>query len=78
MKKLVPATRSRIKSTQAGRSTANASSAMTEVTNHAQVLYGILSNDMPRARRSRVVAMKFNAPSSEAMQKIAMEIAQRS
>src|ERR1700689_4083670 len=78
MKKLVPATRSRINNTQAGKRTANANTAMTEVTNHAQVLYGILNNDIPRARKSKVVEIKFKAPSNEAIQKIAMEIAQRS
>ena len=35
------------------------------------------ASDMPLVRRSRVVAMKFSAPSREPMQKMAIEIAQR-
>src|SRR5258708_29236266 len=77
MKKLVPAVRSRIKSMQAGRSTANASSAMHEVMNQAQVQIGMRIRVIPLARKSRVVAMKLSAPSRDPMQKIAIEIAQR-
>src|SRR5882672_12220812 len=77
MKKLVPAVRSRIKSMQAGRSTAKASKAMQEVMNHAQVQIGMRINVMPLARRSSVVAIKLRAPSREPMQKMAIEIAQR-
>src|SRR5712672_1954697 len=36
------------------------------------------ASDIPLVLKSRVVAMKFRAPSNEATQKIAMEIAQRS
>src|SRR6267154_78354 len=77
MKKLVPAVRSRIKSMQAGRSTANASKAMQDVMNHAQVQIGMRIRVMPLARRSRVVAIKLSAPSREPMQKMAIEMAQR-
>src|ERR1700726_4977975 len=77
MKKLVPAVRSRIKSMQAGRSTANASKAMQDVMNHAQVQMGMRMRVMPLARRSRVVAIKLSAPSREPMQKMAIEMAQR-
>ena len=77
MKKLVPAVRSRIKSMQAGRSTAKASKAMQEVMNHAQVQIGMRIRVMPLARRSRVVAIKLSAPSREPMQKMAIAIAQR-
>ncbi len=62
---------------QAGRSTANASSDMHEVMNHAHVHNGMRISVMPFARRSSVVAMKFSEPSSDAIQKIAIEIPQR-
>src|SRR5438552_10335003 len=75
MKKLVPATRSRISNRHAGNNTAKANSAMQEVMNHAQVEIGMRAKVIPLVRRSRVVAMKFKAPSSEAMQKIPIEIA---
>jgi len=39
--------------------TANASSAMQEVMNHAQVQIGIRASVMPLVRRSSVVAIKF-------------------
>ena len=42
--------------------------------NHAQVVYGMRARVMPLARKSKVVAMKFKAPSSEPMQNIPMEI----
>src|ERR1700704_5414001 len=74
MKKLVPATRSRISNKHAGSSTANASSAMQEVINHAQDEIGMRISVMPLVRRSSVVAMKFKAPSSDATQNSAMEI----
>src|SRR3974377_185954 len=62
---------------QAGKSTANASSAIQEVTNHAQVHSGMRMSVMPLARKSRVVAMKFSAPRSDATQKIAIETPHR-
>src|SRR5215469_15425001 len=62
---------------QAGSRTANASSAMQEVMNHAHVHRGMRISVMPLARRSKVVAMKFSEPSSDAAQKIAMESPQR-
>src|SRR6266403_1625009 len=77
MKKLVPATRSRIKSTQAGRRTAKAKRPMQDVMNQAHVLIGRRDSIMPLVRRSSVVAMKFNEPSNWPMQKRPMEIAQR-
>ena len=77
MKKLVPATRSRISSRHAGSSTANASSEMHEVMNHAQLTIGMRASVMPLVRRSSVVAIKFSEPSSEAMQKTKMESPQR-
>src|SRR5277367_3933002 len=77
MKKLVPAVRSRIRRMQAGNKTANASKAITEVTNHAHEQNGMRASDMPLVRRSRVVEMKFSAPNSDAIQKIAIEMAQR-
>src|ERR1700674_674172 len=76
-KKLVPAVRSRIRSMHAGRSTANASKAIEDVINHAQVQIGMRIRVMPLARRSRVVAMKLSAPRSDPMQKMAIEIAHR-
>ena len=62
---------------QAGSKTAKASKAITEVTNHAHELKGMRANDMPFVRRSSVVAMKFNAPRSDPMQKIAIEMAHK-
>src|SRR2546423_8962100 len=47
MKKLVPATRSRISRMQAGIKTADAMSPMTDVMNHAHVEYGIRATDIP-------------------------------
>ncbi len=47
MKKLVPATRSRIRSRHAGRRTAKASRLMHEVMNHAQVHSGIRAKVIP-------------------------------
>src|SRR5215469_8273490 len=77
MKKLVPACRSRINRMQAGNNTANASKAMQEVMNHAQVHSGIRISVMPFARKSRVVEMKFSAPNREAMQNRPIEIAHK-
>src|SRR5437879_8588376 len=68
MKKLVPATRSRIRRMHAGIRTAKAMSPMTEVMNHAHVAKGRRASDMPRVRRSSVVAMKLSEPSSCATQ----------
>ena len=62
---------------QAGIKTANAMSPMTEVMNHAQVEYGMRASDIPFVRRSSVVVMKFNAPSSCATQNRVIETAQR-
>src|SRR5882762_6386057 len=73
IKKLVPATRSKINSRHVGSNTANASSAMQEVMNHAQVQIGIRASVMPLVRRSSVVAIKFKEPSREAMQKTKMD-----
>src|SRR5580704_1786949 len=77
MKKLVPAVRSRMSRMHAGSNTANASNAMQEVMNHAHVQIGMRIKVMPLARRSRVVAMKLSAPSSDPMQKMAIEIPHR-
>src|SRR6266478_10118922 len=77
IKKLVPATRSRINSTHAGRRTAKAKRPMHDVINQAQVEIGRRERVMPLVRRSRVVAMKFNEPSNWPTQKSPIEIAQR-
>src|SRR5271155_4537483 len=77
MKKLVPAIRSRIKSKQAGSRAANASNPIEEVINHAHVDIGMRIRVIPLARRSRVVAMKFNDPSNCPTQKTAMAMTQR-
>ena len=45
--------------------------------NHAQHVSGIRIRDMPRVRMFSSVVMKFSAPSSEPIQKIAMLIIQR-
>src|SRR5580700_4724370 len=76
-KKLVPATLSRMRRMQAGSSTANAVRPMIEVMNQAQVLSGSRIRDMPLQRMSSVVVMKFREPSNWPMQKIAIEVAQR-
>src|SRR5208283_5590697 len=62
---------------QAGSNTAKASRAMQEVMNHAQVQMGMRIKVMPLARRSRVVAMKFSAPSKDPMQKMAIDMPHR-
>ena len=77
MKKLVPATWSRISRMQAGISTANAVKPMHEVMNHAQTVSGSRIRLMPWQRMSRVVEMKFNEPSNCPMQKMAIETAHR-
>src|SRR6267154_2080130 len=61
---------------QAGINTANAVKPMTEVMNQAQALSGSRIRDMPLQRMSRVVVMKFNAPSNWPMQKRPIEVAQ--
>src|SRR5581483_11839758 len=76
-KKLVPATRSRIRSKQAGISTAKASSEMHEVMNQAQLTMGMRAKVIPLVRKSKVVAMKFRAPSSEAIQNTKIDRPQR-
>src|SRR5947209_6270858 len=63
-------------SRQAGISTANASSAMHEVMNHAQLTIGMRERVIPFVRRSSVVAMKFKEPRSDAMQKTKIDNAQ--
>ena len=60
---------------QAGIRTANATSPMTEVMNHAHVAKGRRASDIPLVRRSSVVAMKLRDPSNCATQKIAMDTA---
>src|ERR1700730_12631603 len=75
MKKLVPATRSRISRTHADINTENAIRPMTDVMNHAHVQYGSRPNVIPLVRRSRVVAMKFRPPTNCPTQKIRIEIA---
>src|SRR6266478_520417 len=77
MKKLVPATRSRINNTHAGRRTANAKRPMHEVMNQAHVLIGRRESVMPLVRRSSVVAMKFNEPSNCPTQKSPIDIAHK-
>src|SRR4029079_18896706 len=77
MKKLVPAIRSSSKRIPPPRRTGNESNASTAVVNHAQQVSGMRISDMPLVRMFRSVVMKFNAPSSEPTQKIAMLITQR-
>src|SRR5215470_5334300 len=48
------------------------------VMNHDQTVNGMRISDMPFARRSSVVVMKFSAPINDAAQKIAMLVIQRS
>src|SRR6266849_8771445 len=76
MKKLVPATWSRMSRTQAGIRTAKAVSPMHEVMNHAHVGSGNRHILMPLQRRSRTLGIKFNDPNSWPTQKMAMESAQ--
>ncbi len=59
-------------------STPKASRPRIAVINHAQQVSGIRIIDIPLARMSRVVVMKFSAPISEAAQKRAMLVIQRS
>src|SRR5580765_1029128 len=77
MKKLVHATRAKSNRKQTGIRTAKARRAMQDVMNHAQVTIGIRERVMPLVRRSRVVAMKFNDPNSDAIQNTKIEIPQR-
>jgi hypothetical protein len=58
--------------TPAASSTGNASSDKIAVVNQDQQVSGIRIRDMPRVRMFKSVVMKFSAPKSEAMQKIAM------
>src|ERR1043166_2514114 len=58
-------------------STGNDNSASTAVVNQAQQVSGMRINDMPFVRMFKSVVMKFNAPSSEPTQKIAMLMTQR-
>src|SRR5262249_22710295 len=76
MKKLVPPTRSRVSRTQPPNKTANDSRARTAVISQAQQVKGIRISDMPRARRSSVVEMKFSAPRSDPTQNRAIDITQ--
>src|ERR1700691_4282288 len=62
---------------QAGMSTAKAVKAIMGVMNQAQALSGSRIRDMPLQRMSRVVVMKFKEPSNWPMQKMAIEVAQR-
>ena len=62
---------------QAGISTANAVRPMIEVMNQPQALSGRRIRDMPLQRMSSVVVMKFSEPSNWPMQKIPIEVAQR-
>src|SRR5579884_4191873 len=74
MKKLVPTLRSRSSRMPAASSTGKVNRLSTAVTNHAQQVKGIRNNDMPLVRKLSMVAMKFNEPSIEPIQKIAIEI----
>src|SRR5882672_8600509 len=76
-KKLVPATWSRITRMQAGIKTANAVRPMQDVMNHAHTVSGMRIRLIPFTRRSSVVVIKFNEPSSWPTQKMAIEAAQR-
>src|SRR5882724_10709769 len=77
-KKLVPRLRSISSRIPAESSTPNASSPRIAVMNHDHTVSGMRIIDMPLARRSSVVVMKFNAPISDAAQKIAMLVIHRS
>src|SRR6185369_6450614 len=57
--------------------TGNDKSASTAVVNHAQQVSGMRISDMPFVRMLRRVVMKFNAPSNDPTQKIAILITQR-
>ena len=58
--------------------TPKASNPRIAVMNHDQQVRGMRIMVIPLARRSKVVVMKFKAPISEAMQKIAMLVIHRS
>src|ERR1043166_5455078 len=77
IKKLVPAMRSSSNRMPPPSSTGNDNNASTAVVNHAQQVSGMRINDMPFVRMFSNVVMKFNAPSSEPTQKIAMLMTQR-
>src|SRR5215467_13322356 len=62
----------------ADSSTPKASRPRIAVMNHDQQVRGIRISVMPLARRSSVVVMKFSAPISEAIQKIAMLVIHKS
>src|SRR5437870_5260952 len=76
MKKLVPACRSSSNRMPPAKSTGNDNSARIAVVNQDQQVSGMRIKDMPRVRMLSKVVMKFKAPSSEAMQKIAIEVIQ--
>src|SRR6185369_14414818 len=57
--------------------TGNDNNASTAVVNHAQQVSGMRINDIPFVRMFSKVVMKFNAPSSEPTQKIAILMTQR-
>src|ERR1035438_9348634 len=61
---------------QAGMSTANAVSPITEVMNQAQAVSGSRIRDIPLQRMSSVVVMKFREPNNWPTQKRAIELAQ--
>src|SRR5439155_11659058 len=77
MKKLVPAMRSNNSRMPPPSRTGNESRASTAVVNQAQQVSGMRIRDMPRVRMFSSVVIKFNAPSSEPTQKIAMLMIQR-
>src|SRR5689334_2323087 len=77
MKKLVPAMRSSRSRMPAPSKTGNDNNASTAVVNHAQHVSGIRISDMPLVRMFSSVVMKFNAPSNDPTQKIAILITQR-
>src|SRR5437763_6271186 len=76
MKKLVPACRSSNNKMPPASSTGNESSARIAVVNQDQHVSGMRIRDMPRVRMLSKVVMKFKAPSSEATQKMAIEVIQ--
>src|SRR5215468_856599 len=77
-KKLVPRLRSIKRRMPAESKTPNASNPRIAMMNHAQHVSDMRINIMPLARMSSVVVMKFSAPISAPMQKIAMLIIHRS
>src|SRR5260221_2113141 len=77
-KKLVPALRSSSSRMPAEKSTPNASRPKIAVINHAQQVSGMRIMDMPFARMSRVVVIKFSALINAPMQKSAILITHKS